>query len=88
MFGGPVFQAPAGGLLHNLGRVWAKVKSGVADFPFHDLRHTAASRMVRGGPLSVKEILGLKTLAMTQRYLQRKPGASAPDSGPARYSEA
>ena len=47
--GGPVFQAPEGGLLHNLGRVWAKVKSGVAHFPFHDLRHTAASRMVMAG---------------------------------------
>jgi integrase len=72
VLGGPVFQAPEGGLLHNLGRVWAKVigKPGVSDFRFHDLRHTAASRMVMAGVdlYTVKEILGHKTLTMTQRY--------------------
>jgi hypothetical protein len=76
-FGGPVFQAPEGGPLHNLGRVWAKAveKSGVADFRFHDLRHTAASRMVMEGVdlYTVKEILGHKTLTMTQRYSHLSP---------------
>ena len=70
-------QDPEGGLLHNLGRVWAKVigKSGVSDFGFHDLRHTAASRMVMAGMdlYTVKEILGHKTLTMTQRYSHLSP---------------
>ena len=77
VLGGPVFQAPEGGLLHNLGRVWAKAveKSGVTDFRFHDLRHTAASRMVMAGVdlYTVKEILGHKTLTMTQRYSHLSP---------------
>ena len=61
----------------NLGRLWAKSveKSGVADFRFHDLRHTAASRMVMAGVdlHAVKEILGHKTLTMTQRYSHLSP---------------
>ena len=50
-------------------------KTEVADFRFHDLRHTAASRMVMAGVdlYTVKEILGHKTLAMTQRYSHLSP---------------
>jgi integrase len=77
VLGGPVFRSPEGGLLHNLGRVWAKAveKSGVANFRFHDLRHTAASRLVMAGVdlYTVKEILGHKTLTMTQQYSHLSP---------------
>ena len=45
-------------------------KCGIADFRFHDLRHTFASHfMMSGGDLyTLKEILGHKTILMTQRY--------------------
>ena len=45
-------------------------KAGIADFHFHDLRHTSASHLLmRGASLkTVQEHLGHTTLAMTQRY--------------------
>ena len=45
-------------------------KAGLADFTFHDLWHTFASRLVmRGVDLpTVKELLGHKTIAMALRY--------------------
>jgi len=44
----------------------AKIK----DFRFHDLRHTSASYLARGGAslLDIATILGHKTMAMVQRY--------------------
>jgi len=47
----------------------------VANFRFHDLRHTAASHMVMAGvPLkTVAEILGHTTTAMTERYSHLLP---------------
>lgn len=52
--------------------VWKRVlaKAGIANFHFHDLRHTAASylMMATKDPYVVKEILGHSTLAMTARY--------------------
>ena len=46
-----------------------------ADLHFHDLRHTFASQwMMAGGELySLKDILGHKTIAMTQRYAHLSP---------------
>lgn len=44
--------------------------AGIVNFRWHDLRHTFASRLRQGGiPLgTIAELLGHKTLAMTQRY--------------------
>ena len=76
-FGGLVFTSPEGRFLHNFGRAWAKaVKDAeITDLRFHDLRHTAASRLVMAGVdlYTVKEILGHKTLVMTQRYAHLSP---------------
>jgi len=45
-------------------------KAGITDFRFHDLRHTYASHMAMRGVhiRALQELLGHKTLAMTQRY--------------------
>jgi integrase len=49
---------------------WACRHAGIEDFHFHDLRHTFASRLVMKGAhiRTIQELLGHKTLAMTQRY--------------------
>ncbi len=51
-------------------------RAGIEDFRFHDLRHTAASRLAMNGVdlLTVASILGHKTLSMTQRYSHLSPG--------------
>jgi integrase len=45
-------------------------KAGIADFRFHDLRHTAASYLAMSGATlaEIAEILGHKTLQMVKRY--------------------
>jgi integrase len=50
-------------------------RAGITDFHFHDLRHTFASQwMMAGGELyALKDILGHKTIAMTQRYAHLSP---------------
>jgi integrase len=72
-----VFTSPEGRFLHNFGRAWGKAVSAaeITDLRFHDLRHTAASRLVMAGVdlYTVKEILGHKTLVMTQRYSHLSP---------------
>ena len=49
----------------------ALVNANITDFHFHDLRHTAASYLAKGGAslLEIATILGHKTLAMVQRYV-------------------
>ena len=44
--------------------------AGIKDLHFHDLRHTAASKMVEAGVdlVTVKEILGHSSIEMTIRY--------------------
>lgn len=51
-------------------------REGIADFRFHDLRHTAASLLAAGGCdiITLQHILGHKTLAITQRYAHLIPG--------------
>lgn len=51
----------------------------ITDFHFHDLRHTAASYLAKGGAslLEIATILGHKTLAMVQRYSHLTKGHTA-----------
>ena len=53
----------------------ALARAGLSDLHFHDLRHTFASQwMMAGGELySLRDILGHKTIAMTQRYAHLSP---------------
>lgn len=57
---------------HNLHRAFrtAREKVGFEDVRFHDLRHTAGSRMAQSGVdiYTIAKILGHKTLTMTMRY--------------------
>lgn len=50
-------------------------RADIQDFHFHDLRHTFASQwMMNGGDLYVlKDILGHKSITMTQRYAHLSP---------------
>jgi integrase len=45
-------------------------RSGIEDFRFHDLRHTFASHLImrRRSQREVQELLGHKTVTMTNRY--------------------
>lgn len=53
----------------------ARMKAGIEDFRFHDLRHTFASRLVQKGiPLyEVMNLTGHKSLEMVQRYSHLAP---------------
>ena len=73
---GPVFTyggTALKGIKHSFDT--ARVKAGIEDFRFHDLRHTFASRLVQGGvPLyNVMHLTGHKSLEMVQRYAHLAP---------------
>ena len=68
-----VFPSPkTGGRVNDVGRQFerAVTKAGVVDFHFHDLRHTAATRMADAGadPFTLAAILGHSDIRMTARY--------------------
>jgi len=50
-------------------------KAGITNFRFHDLRHNYASHLAMRGVhiRALQELLGHKTLAMTQRYSHLAP---------------
>lgn len=54
----------------------ARKRAGLEDVRFHDLRHTAASRIVMGGGTlyDVTQHLGHRTLEMAKRYSHLSPG--------------
>jgi integrase len=62
---------------YNVGRAFRNVtkKAKIADFHFHDLRHTFATRLAQAGKdlYKVQKLLGHKTAAMTQRYAHHYP---------------
>jgi len=53
-------------------KIWIRAlnQADINNFRFHDLRHTFASNLVMAGAdiVTVKELLGHKTIAMTMRY--------------------
>jgi len=74
---GPVIRNLAGDPLAGP-RYWfekAIVKAGLADFHWHDLRHTFASRLTMAGVglRAVQDALGHKSVAMTVRYSHLAP---------------
>jgi integrase len=54
----------------------ALTRAGIADFHFHDLRHSAASALAMNGATlaEIAEVLGHKTLQMVKRYAHLTEG--------------
>ena len=69
--GNAVFASDEGAPV-SIAKPWATVlrKAEIANFRFHDLRHTAASYMAMNGAttIDIAAILGHKTLQMVKRY--------------------
>jgi integrase len=67
-----VFPDARGTQPRDIRQAWelAAKRAGIADFHFHDLRHSCASYLAMNGAslMEIAEILGHKTLAMVKRY--------------------
>ena len=76
-----MFPGKNGGRLTDIKTAFPKArkKAGLNDVRFHDLRHTFASHLVMAGVdlMTVKELLGHKTLKMTDRYSHLSPDHKA-----------
>lgn len=73
-----VFPSPkTGGRMDNINSSWEEVcdAARLAEFRFHDLRHTFASRLVMAGVdlNTVRELLGHSDIRMTLRYAHLAP---------------
>jgi integrase len=63
-----------------LERVWKRIRrrAGLADFRLHDLRHSFASLAASSGQVDIytlQNLLGHRSIVMTQRYAHLFPGA-------------
>lgn len=71
------FPGPQGESMFSLKTSWSKVvkAAGIADFTFHDCRHSFASRLVQAGVdlNTVRELLGHGDIRMTLRYSHLAP---------------
>jgi len=67
-----VFPSHDGKKPINIGTSWKRLQkqTGIEDFRFHDLRHSAASYLAMNGAslAEIAEVLGHKTLQMVKRY--------------------
>jgi integrase len=72
-----VFSGDRGNRLTTIKSSWTALRkaAGISDFRLHDLRHTFASRVKRGGVdlYAVQRLLGHSTPIMTQRYAHLQP---------------
>jgi integrase len=72
-----IFAGPSGSRLTDIrvGFLNACERANITDLHFHDLRHTFASQFVMacGDLYILKEILGHKSITMTQRYAHLSP---------------
>ncbi len=72
-----VFPGRDGNELRNIRWRFERVlkKAGIEGFVFHDIRHTFASHLVMAGAdlVTVKELLGHKSMQMTLRYAHLAP---------------
>lgn len=66
-------SSSSSGHLVEIKKAWATALrfAGIEDFHFHDLRHTAGSRLAATGahPNTIKELLGHQNLKTTERYM-------------------
>jgi integrase len=80
---GPVFTAKGARLKKStLEARWRRVReaAGLADFHWHDMRHTTASILAQQGStlLQIAEVMGHRSLNMVQRYSHLVQGAPLP----------